>query len=173
MTKSTSETAIAKDAPQMRVECLGITTGEWEGQPCYVLKPGKILEIRRPEKNGTATPAGQESRDAQAQPAILTPKQMDSLKTSIQRDGFCAPILVRPYKRGRYEIISGNHRFMAACELGMAEIPCVVSNMDEPPRSGWQSTSTPSTASQTRNCSRRFWRNSTSRHYWKSISKSR
>ncbi len=59
-----------KDAPTMRVECLGITTGEWEGQPCYVLKLGKILEIRRPEKNGTATIAGQESRDAQAQPAI-------------------------------------------------------------------------------------------------------
>lgn len=56
---------------------------------------------------------------------------MDSLKASIQRDGFCAPILVRPYKRGRYEVISGNHRFMAACELGMAKIPCVVSNMDD------------------------------------------
>jgi ParB-like chromosome segregation protein Spo0J len=64
-------------------------------------------------------------------PQYLTPKQMDSLKTSIQRDGFCAPILVRPYKRGRYEVISGNHRFMAACELGMVEIPCVVSNMDD------------------------------------------
>jgi hypothetical protein len=60
----------AKDAPQMRVECLGITTGEWEGQPCYILKLGKILQIRRPETNGTATPASQESRDAQAQPAI-------------------------------------------------------------------------------------------------------
>lgn len=60
----------AKDAPQMRVECLGITTGEWQGQPCYVLKLGKILEIRRPEKNGTATLAGQESRDAQTQSAI-------------------------------------------------------------------------------------------------------
>ncbi len=56
---------------------------------------------------------------------------MDSLKTSIQRDGFCAPILVRPYKRDRWEVISGNHRFMAACELGMVEIPCVVSNMDD------------------------------------------
>ena len=60
----------AKDAPQMRVECLGITTGQWEWRPCYVLKLGKILEIRRPKKNGTATPAGQEPRDAQAQPAI-------------------------------------------------------------------------------------------------------
>jgi ParB-like chromosome segregation protein Spo0J len=63
-------------------------------------------------------------------PQYLTPKQMDNLKSSIKRDGFCAPILVRPLKRDRYEIISGSHRFMAACELGMKEIPCVVLNMD-------------------------------------------
>lgn len=64
-------------------------------------------------------------------PQYLTPKQMESLKASIRRDGFCAPILVRPHKRGRYEVISGNHRFMAACELGIEEIPCVVSTMDD------------------------------------------
>ncbi len=56
---------------------------------------------------------------------------MDSLKASIKRDGFCAPILVRPAKRGRYEVISGNHRFMAAVELGLKQIPCVVSDMSD------------------------------------------
>ena len=64
-------------------------------------------------------------------PQYLTPAQMDSLKASIQRDGFCAPILVRPLKDGRYEVISGNHRFMAACELGMTEIPCVVCTLSD------------------------------------------
>lgn len=64
-------------------------------------------------------------------PQYLTPKQMDSLKASIKRDGFCAPILVRPFKSGRYEVISGNHRFMAACELGLSEIPCVISKMKD------------------------------------------
>lgn len=54
---------------------------------------------------------------------------MDSLKASIQRDGFCAPILVRPLPKGRFEVISGNHRFMAACELGITEIHCVVARM--------------------------------------------
>ena len=34
------------DAPFMRVECLGITTGEWEGQPCYVIKLGKVVDLR-------------------------------------------------------------------------------------------------------------------------------
>jgi len=64
-------------------------------------------------------------------PQFMTPKQMDSLKTSMQRDGFVAPILVRPYKGKRFEVISGNHRFMAAVELGIKEIPCVISNMDD------------------------------------------
>lgn len=62
-------------------------------------------------------------------PQYLTPKQMESLKASIKRDGFCAPILVRPIAGGRFEVVSGNHRFMAATELGLERIPCVVSNM--------------------------------------------
>ena len=57
-------------------------------------------------------------------PQYLTPKQMESLKRSIKKDGFCVPILVRPIKNGKYEVISGNHRFMAASELNMQEIHC-------------------------------------------------
>jgi len=64
-------------------------------------------------------------------PQFLSPKQMESLKESIRRDGFCAPILVRPVRGGRFEIISGNHRFMAACELEMTEVPCVVAKMSD------------------------------------------
>lgn len=56
---------------------------------------------------------------------------MESLKASMRRDGFCAPILVRPIKADRYEVISGNHRFMAASELGLKTIPCVVSEMTD------------------------------------------
>lgn len=58
-------------------------------------------------------------------PQYLTRKQMDSLKRSIKRDGFVAPILVRPSGK-RFEIVSGNHRFMAAVELGYTKIPAVV-----------------------------------------------
>lgn len=64
-------------------------------------------------------------------PQYLTPVQMERLKASIQRDGFVAPILVRPIAGDRLEIVSGNHRFMAAKELGMAKVPCVVSRMSE------------------------------------------
>lgn len=64
-------------------------------------------------------------------PQFLTPKQMDSLKASIQRDGFVVPILVRPIKGGKFEVVSGNHRFMAAVELKFTEVPCVVSKMSD------------------------------------------
>lgn len=59
-------------------------------------------------------------------PQYLKPAQMEALKVSIRRDGFCAPILVRPLGRGRYEVVSGNHRLMAATELGHKAVPCVV-----------------------------------------------
>ena len=36
-----------QNRPWMRVELLGITTGTWEGAPCYVLKLGRILEVKR------------------------------------------------------------------------------------------------------------------------------
>lgn len=64
-------------------------------------------------------------------PQYQTPKQMESLKRSIERDGFCAPILVRPIKAGRFEVVSGNHRLMAATELKMIGIPCVIADMND------------------------------------------
>jgi ParB/RepB/Spo0J family partition protein len=64
-------------------------------------------------------------------PQYLTPKQMGSLKKSIEKDGFLAPILVRPIKGNKFEIISGNHRAMAAQELGLKEVPCVIAKMTD------------------------------------------
>lgn len=51
---------------------------------------------------------------------------MEGLKTSIQRDGFLAPIVVRKRPKGMYEILSGNHRVMACRELGLKDVPCVL-----------------------------------------------
>ena len=64
-------------------------------------------------------------------PQYCTEKQMESLKESIRRDGFVVPVLIRriPRQADRYEIVSGNHRVMAARELGMDEVPCVLVKM--------------------------------------------
>ena len=58
-------------------------------------------------------------------PQYLTADQQRALEDSIRRDGFLVPIIVR--RRGEmYEILSGNHRTIAAREVGLTEIPCVL-----------------------------------------------
>jgi hypothetical protein len=60
----------AKNAPMMRVECLGMTLGQWEGWPCFVFKLGKILEIKNYETAKTPNAPGEKSADAQTQSAV-------------------------------------------------------------------------------------------------------
>lgn len=59
-------------------------------------------------------------------PQYLSEAQMDALKDSMQRDGFLAPILVRPHDDDTFEVLSGNHRVMAARELGIEESDALV-----------------------------------------------
>ena len=56
---------------------------------------------------------------------------MEELLSSIKENGVIEPIIVRPTKDGKYEIISG-HRRKKACELlGIKEIKCIVKNMSD------------------------------------------
>ncbi len=64
-------------------------------------------------------------------PQFLTPKQMDALKNSIERDGFLCPIIVRKNAEDKYEILAGNHRWMAASELNHETISAVVVECDD------------------------------------------
>jgi ParB family transcriptional regulator, chromosome partitioning protein len=47
------------------------------------------------------------------------------LTASVAARGVLEPILVRPREDGRYTIISGERRYRAAAEAGLAEIPCI------------------------------------------------
>ena len=60
-----------KDAPTMRVEWLGISMCEFDGQECYVISLGRILELSDP-KNGIEAAEFSEARHASAQ-AICDP----------------------------------------------------------------------------------------------------
>ena len=53
------------------------------------------------------------------------------LVASIREKGILEPILVRP-RGSRFQIIAGERRYRAACEVGLAEIPCVVRDSSEP-----------------------------------------
>jgi ParB family chromosome partitioning protein len=51
---------------------------------------------------------------------------LDELAESIRSQGVVQPILVRPIDGGRYEIIAGERRWLAARRAGLSEIPALV-----------------------------------------------
>ncbi|MFZ0389864.1 MAG: ParB/RepB/Spo0J family partition protein [Calditrichia bacterium] len=53
----------------------------------------------------------------------------EELKKSIKEKGVIQPILVRPGKKGRYELIAGERRLRAAGEVGLTRIPAYVVNV--------------------------------------------
>lgn len=53
------------------------------------------------------------------------------LKASIEAKGVLEPILVRPREGGRFTIISGERRFRAAMEAGLADVPCIVLDVND------------------------------------------
>lgn len=63
-------------------------------------------------------------------PNEISPKIMTKLKNEIKRKGVVQPILVRP-KGEDYEIVDGYHRWLILKELGYAEVPCIVKDLDD------------------------------------------
>lgn len=59
------------------------------------------------------------------------PLKMERLKDSINKHGVLEPILVRPDKRGKYQIISGERRWRCCVDLGKDKIPSVVREMSD------------------------------------------
>lgn len=53
-------------------------------------------------------------------------ESLEDLKNSIRESGLIQPITVRRVENGMFELISGERRFRAMRELGMAEIPSYV-----------------------------------------------
>ncbi|OPY90600.1 MAG: putative chromosome-partitioning protein ParB [Syntrophaceae bacterium PtaU1.Bin231] len=64
----------------------------------------------------------------QYNPNLMSGKEFDRLKYSIEKFGQVVPILVRPVNAGngvQYEIVDGEHRWRALKELGVEECFCV------------------------------------------------
>lgn len=78
--------------------------------------------------------AVEELRHLRRNPQFMSEAEMNALQESIRKDGFLAPILVRPIPKkggGGFEILSGNHRVMAAREIGMKAVPAVVAKIND------------------------------------------
>ena len=58
-------------------------------------------------------------------------KATAELAASMRRQGFIGQITVRPLADGRFEILAGHRRRLAALKAGLTEIPCVVEDLNE------------------------------------------
>jgi len=63
---------------------------------------------------------------------IFDEEKLIELSSSIKENGVIQPIAVRPnkYEPGKYEIVAGERRWLAAQNAGLNEIPVVVLNVD-------------------------------------------
>ena len=58
-------------------------------------------------------------------------KKINELAQSIKKNGLIQPIAVRNGIKGRYEIIAGERRWMAAQKAGLHEVPVIVLNLTD------------------------------------------
>lgn len=63
-------------------------------------------------------------------PNKVAKPEMDLLRVSIQKSGFCFPLIVIKENDMRYMIVDGFHRHLLALEFGMPEVPVII--LDEP-----------------------------------------
>lgn len=63
--------------------------------------------------------------------STLCPYELKGLALSIKAVGIIEPLLVRINEEGEYELVSGNRRLLAAQEVGILKIPCIVTKADQ------------------------------------------
>ena len=64
---------------------------------------------------------------------IFDEKKITELSSSIKENGVIQPIAVRPnsYEPGKYEIVAGERRWLAAQKAGLNEVPVIVLEIDD------------------------------------------
>ncbi|HEY9626938.1 MAG TPA: ParB/RepB/Spo0J family partition protein [Coleofasciculaceae cyanobacterium] len=71
------------------------------------------------------TPSEQQPR------RYFDPEKLNQLVESVKQHGILEPLLVRPGKQGKYEIIAGERRYRAATMLGLDKVPVVIRDFND------------------------------------------
>jgi len=58
-------------------------------------------------------------------------EKLNQLVESVKQHGILEPLLVRPGKQGRYELVAGERRYRAATILGLAKVPVVIRDFND------------------------------------------
>ncbi len=83
------------------------------------------------------TPGPQSISLEQIQLPTLQPRRyfdeqaLNELVASIKQHGILQPLLVRPLKGGKYELVAGERRYRAAQTTGLTEVPVLVRDLNE------------------------------------------
>jgi len=64
---------------------------------------------------------------------IFNEEKLNELSLSVKENGIIQPIVVRPnkYEPGRYEVVAGERRWLAAQKAGLHEVPAVILDVDD------------------------------------------
>lgn len=62
---------------------------------------------------------------------VFNSENLEELEDSISLNGVLQPILVRPIRDNKYQIIAGERRWRAVKKLGLAEIPAIIKNISD------------------------------------------
>jgi ParB family chromosome partitioning protein len=97
---------------------------------CYTPFPNRCAE----KKNGTMQLLYIDPRllDADPQGVREEPGDVDGLATTIADHGLLQPLGVVDAGRGRYRVVYGNRRRVAALQLGLERVPCILLDADDP-----------------------------------------
>jgi len=91
---------------------------------------------RKSESNQVQTnkiPIADLQRNKYQPRTIFDEEKLTELSSSIRENGVIQPIVVRPdkYEPGKYEIVAGERRWLAAQKAGLNEVPVVILDIDD------------------------------------------
>ncbi|MGQ9591607.1 MAG: ParB/RepB/Spo0J family partition protein [Planctomycetota bacterium] len=58
-------------------------------------------------------------------------EELEALKTSIAREGFLQPVVVRKLADGKYQLVVGERRLRAAQDLGLETVPALLASVED------------------------------------------
>ena len=104
---------------------------------CVILSPVSFGDIEKNTKDIQVSKTKISIADLQRnkyQPRIIFDEEkLAELSNSIKENGIIQPIAVRPnkYEPGKFEIVAGERRWLAAQKAGLNEVPIVILDIDD------------------------------------------
>ncbi|MGB4191373.1 MAG: ParB/RepB/Spo0J family partition protein [Rickettsiales bacterium] len=93
---------------------------------------GENIELERQNETGFINLFINDIEANPNQPrTIFNSENLEELEDSISLNGVLQPILVRPIRDNKYQIIAGERRWRAVKKLGLAEIPAIIKNISD------------------------------------------